>query len=265
MNRLDHFESIAQDMLAVARPLARAHFRSALRVEHKHDRSPVTFADRAIEGAMKAVLGRAAPHHGVFGEEDGARGLDERFVWVIDPIDGTKSFVSGVPLFGTLIGLLDRGTPVLGVIDMPIMGETWIGRADGETDLNGAPCRAAAITRLEDAVLFATSPDQFQHADEAAFERLSAACLARRFGGDCYSYGLLASGHIDLILEAGLKPYDFLPVVPVVTAAGGVITDWNGRQLTLGSSGHVLAAATPELHRAALALVAGANEASERV
>ncbi|MEW9807687.1 histidinol-phosphatase [Mesorhizobium marinum] len=256
MNSPDRFESVAMEMLRAARALALKHFRTRLEVERKADHSPVTLADRAVERAMKEVLAQHLPDHGVFGEEHGAAGLDARYVWVIDPIDGTKSFISGVPLFGTLIALLDGGKPVLGVIDMPALKETWVGHVGGDTSHNGHRCRTSGQQRLENTILFATSPDQFSQEETRTFEALSKACMARRFGGDCYSYGLLASGHVDLIIEAELQPYDYLPVVPVVKAAGGVITDWEGRELTLHSSGQVLAAATPELHRAALDRIA---------
>ncbi|MDK3016478.1 histidinol-phosphatase [Pseudodonghicola flavimaris] len=246
------FEAIALRLVEAARPLARAHFRAPLTVERKADHSPVTEADRAIEKGMKAVLETACPGHGILGEEFGLSGQDARHIWVLDPIDGTKSFISGVPLFGTLVALLEDGAPILGVIDMPLLQETWIGRAGAATRLNGETCHSARRTRLEEAILFATSPDQFTPQEFACFEALSQACAARRFGGDCYSYGLLASGHVDLILEAELQPYDYMALVPVVTGAGGVITDWSGAPLTLASSGQVLAAATPELHRAAL-------------
>lgn len=249
---MDDFEAIALNALEAARPLARSYFRTPLKVERKADCSPVTLADRAVERAMTAVLEKACPNHGVLGEEYGTSGADGRHVWVIDPIDGTKSFISGVPLFGTLIALLEDGAPILGGIDMPMLGETWIGRMDCDTRMNGETCRTARQTRLEDAVLFATSPDQFTPEEYRLFDGLSHVCAGRRFGGDCYSYGLLASGHIDLILEAGLQPYDYLPLVPIVTGAGGVITDWDGAPLTLRSQGRVLAAATPDLHRKAV-------------
>ncbi|MCA0922842.1 histidinol-phosphatase [Pseudooceanicola nanhaiensis] len=257
---------IVEQLLAASRPVARQHFRTPLAVTRKADCSPVTEADRAIEQAMKAVLQAEVPGHGILGEEFGLSGAEARYIWVLDPIDGTKSFISGVPLFGTLIALLEDGVPVLGVIDMPMLGETWIGQRDGagrvSTRFNGASCHAGRCTELSEAILFATSPDQFTAQETRVFETLSAACAARRFGGDCYSYGLLASGHIDLILEAELQPYDYLALVPVVEGAGGVITDWQGRALTLQSSGQVLAAATPALHAAALARLAGKARAA---
>ncbi len=257
MSELDGFEAAALGALAAARKLARLHFRQALKVDHKSDRSPVTQADRAIEAAMKDVLTGLFPDHDILGEEFGMSGRDARYLWVLDPIDGTKSFVSGVPLFGTLVALLDKGSPVLGSIDIPILNETWMARKDRPTALNGKPCRSGPCTQLDKAILFATSPDQFSTEEYAAFEALSSVCASRRFGGDCYSYGLLASGHIDLIVETGLEPYDYLALVPVVTGAGGLITDWQGDPLTLHSNGQVLAAATPELHQAALLRLMG--------
>lgn len=252
---IDVFAQVAEKMLSASRPIARDNFRSRLLVERKSDQSPVTRADRMIETAMKAVLERALPTHGILGEEHGAHGLDTRYVWVIDPIDGTKSFISGVPLFGTLIALLDHGVPILGVIDMPMLGECWNAQTGHGAFFGQEKCQTRAVTKLEDAILFATSPDQFKGTDIAIFDHLAKSCVDRRFGGDCYSYGLLASGHIDLILEADLQPYDFMALVPVVTEAGGVITDWEGNALTLSSSGRVLAAATPELHQMALAKI----------
>lgn len=253
---LARYEAVARDMLEVARPLARQHFRTPLTVERKADHSPVTLADRAIESAMKKVLETACPDHGILGEEFGTNDAGARHLWVLDPIDGTKSFISGVPLFGTLIALLEDGAPVLGVIDMPLLGETWIGRTGAATRFNGSPCHTTPGRTLNEAILFATSPDQFTPDEYAVFEGLGAACMARRFGGDCYSYGLLASGHVDLIMEAELQPYDYLALVPVVEGAGGVITDWSGAPLTLSSCGQVLAAASPDLHRAALEVIA---------
>ena len=260
---LTHFETVARDMLAAARPLAQQYFRTPITVERKSDQSPVTLADRAIETAMKEILQRACPTHSILGEEFGRYEGDARYLWVLDPIDGTKSFISGVPLFGTLIALLEDGVPVMGVIDMPLLRETWIGLRGENTRLNGIPCRAAPSRSLSEATLFATSPDQFTSTEYACFEHLGQACRARRFGGDCYSYGLLASGHVDVIMEAELQPYDYLALIPIVEGAGGVITDWTGAPLSLTSDGRVLAAASPELHRAALEALGSAHDGAK--
>jgi len=177
-------------------------------------------------------------------------------VWVLDPIDGTKSFISGIPLFGTLIALLHRGRPVLGIIDQPISRERWCGVVGQQSTHNGAAIRTRPCPVLAAATLFATSPDMFQGADAAAFVRLKSAAKLTRHGGDCYAYGLLASGFIDCVVEAGLKPYDYCALVPVIEGAGGIMTDWQGRALGLASDGRVFAAGDRGLHAAARALLA---------
>lgn len=247
----------AQALAAAARPIARQYFRQKLAVEQKADASPVTVADRSIEAAMRSILAERHPDHAIFGEEHGAERLGARFTWVIDPIDGTKSFVTGLPLFGTLVALLENGVPSLGLIDMPVLQETWIGEAGQPTRFNGAPCRVSGCTDPAAAMLYATSPDMFEGAALAAFERISAQVRLRRFGGDCYAYGLLAAGHVDLVIEVGLQPYDYLPLVAVIEGAGGMVTDWAGGRLGLGSDGRVVAAASPTLHDWALRMING--------
>ncbi|WP_062118236.1 inositol monophosphatase family protein [Aureimonas sp. AU40] len=247
--------AFAESLADAARPIALAHFRTALDIVSKADETPVTVADRAIEAELRARIEARFPEHGIFGEEMGVkRGSGP--TWVIDPIDGTKSFVTGLPLFGTLIAMLEGGRPVLGLIDMPALGERWTGSAAGAF-LNGRPARTSACRAVKDARFFTTSPEPFRGADEAIYRRFVEGTAIRRFGGDCYAYGLLASGHCDLIAECGLQPYDYMALVPVIEAAGGVVTDWSGAALTLGSDGRVLAAATPALHAEALCLVAG--------
>ena len=182
---------------------------------------------------------------------------DAEFVWVLDPIDGTKSFISGVPLFGTLIALTRRRRPILGIIDQPISRERWVGATGRPTTLNGAPIHCRACPALAAATLFATTPDMFKGDDAIAFARVSAAVKLTRFGADCYAYGLLAAGFVDLVLEASLKPYDFCAMVPIVEGAGGVATDWRGRALDLASDGRILIAGDRRAHQAALALLDG--------
>lgn len=242
--------AFAGELADIARPIAMKHFRTALDIVSKADESPVTIADRTIEAEIRARIEAHFPEHGIFGEEMGVK-EGSGPVWVIDPIDGTKSFVTGLPLFGTLIALLDEGRPVLGLIDMPALEERWTGGPEGAS-LNGAPARVGTCRDLSQARFFTTSPEGFAGADLDAYTRLLAATGLRRFGGDCYSYGLLASGHCDLIAECGLQPYDYMALVPVIESAGGTVTDWNGRDLTLQSDGRVLAAATAELHAQAL-------------
>jgi histidinol phosphatase-like enzyme (inositol monophosphatase family) len=244
-----------EDLLTRARAIALTHFRTSLDIEQKSDLSPVTVADREIEAMFRAALSRRWPEDGFLGEEEGAEGVDRLRVWVVDPIDGTKAFVTGNPLFGTLVALLENGRPRLGVIDMPALGERWAA-ADGPATFNGEPCRASDCADIAEATLYCTSPDVFVGRDLDSFARLRAAARLTRYGGDCYCYGLLASGHVDLVAETGLQPFDYLAVVRVVEAAGGVMTDWSGGPLGLGSDGRVLASATPALHAQALRLIA---------
>ncbi len=237
-------------------------FRTRLDVELKSDESPVTVADRSVEALLRGRIAQRHPTHGILGEEEGASALDAEYVWVLDPIDGTKSFISGSPLWGNLIALLHRGRPVLGCINIPFTGERWLACAGDAAhyargDLRDLVRTRADCDRIADARIYTTSPDAFDAAGWAAFDRLSRRCALRRFGGDCYAYGQLAAGQVDLVVEAGLQPYDYLALAPVVEAAGGVMTDWSGAPLGLRSDGRVVAAANPALHRAALAALAG--------
>jgi inositol-phosphate phosphatase/L-galactose 1-phosphate phosphatase/histidinol-phosphatase len=224
-------------------------------VDDKADLSPVTAADRAAEAAMRRLIGARFPGHGIIGEEYGPERAEAEFVWVVDPIDGTKSFISGVPLFGTLIALARHGTPLLGVIDQPVSRERWVGAAGRPTLFNGRPARCRPCADIAAATVFATTPGMFAGADATAFGRIARAAKLVRFGADCYAYGLVALGCIDLVVEASLKPYDFSAMAPIVAGAGGVASDWRGQPLGLGSDGRVIVAGDPRAHRAALALL----------
>lgn len=244
------FEAFATGIADNARALSLPRFRRPVDVTLKGDLSPVTAVDRGVESMLRERIEQAWPAHGLLGEEYGATRTDAEFVWSIDPIDGTRSFISGWPLWGTLLALLHHGRPVLGVLDMPALDERWIGHVGVGTTMNGLPCRTSTCEALAEATLYTTTPDMFTPDEWTKFDRTSRAAYARRFGGDCYGYGMLASGHIDAVIEANLMPYDYLAIAPVVEAAGGVITDWEGRALGLDSGGRVVAAATPALHRA---------------
>ena len=256
MAELDAFLALAADLADAAGEAIRPYFRQPIRVDDKADLSPVTVADRAAETAMRRLIAARFPDHGIIGEEFGPEREDAPFVWVLDPIDGTKSFISGVPLFGTLIALTERGRPVLGIIDQPISRERWVGAAGRATTFNSNPVRCRPCASLSAATVFATSPDMFRGPDAAAFSRVAAAAKLVRFGADCYAYGLLAHGLIDLVIESSLKPYDFSAMVPVVEGAGGIATDWQGAPLSLASDGRVLVAGDRNAHRQALALLA---------
>jgi inositol-phosphate phosphatase/L-galactose 1-phosphate phosphatase/histidinol-phosphatase len=248
---------LALRLADAAGAVIRPYFRQPLAVDDKQDLSPVTVADRAAEEVMRSLIEDRFPQHGIIGEEFGRVREDAEWVWVLDPIDGTKSFISGVPLFGTLIALARDRRPILGIIDQPILRERWVGIAGGATRLNGAAVHCRVCAELAAATLFATTPEMFKDRDAAAFARVSRTVKLTRFGADCYAYGLVAGGFIDLVLEAGLKPYDFCAMVPIVEGAGGVATDWGGAGLDLDSDGRVLVAGDRRTHRAALELLGG--------
>jgi inositol-phosphate phosphatase/L-galactose 1-phosphate phosphatase/histidinol-phosphatase len=204
---------------------------------------------------MRRLIAASFPEHGIIGEEYGPEREGAEFVWVLDPIDGTKSFISGVPLFGTLIALAHAGRPVVGIIDQPISRERWVGAAGRPTTFNGTAVRCRACPALAAATVFSTSPDMFCGADAAAHARVAGAAKLVRYGADCYAYGLVALGFIDLVIEAALKPYDFSAMLPIVEGAGGIATDWRGNALTLASDGRVVVAGDKRAHEQALALL----------
>ena len=253
----DEFVAFAHRLADAAGAVARRYFRTPVAVDSKADQSPVTIADREAETAMRALIADAYPAHGVLGEEHGASDTGADYVWVLDPIDGTKSFISGLPLFGVLIALMRAGRPILGMIEQPISRERWLGRAGEPTTLNGAPVRVRPCPTLDAASLFATTPDMFKGADADAFARLKPRVRMVRHGADCYAAGLLAMGFIDLMVESSLQPYDYCALVPVIEGAGGIVTDWDGRALGLASDGRLAAAGDRRAHAAALEALAG--------
>jgi histidinol phosphatase-like enzyme (inositol monophosphatase family) len=248
---------LAERLADAAGAAIRPFFRQPFAIETKGDLSPVTAADRASEAAMRAIIEAERPGDGIIGEEYGRVREESRFVWVLDPIDGTRAFVAGRPLFGTLIALLDAGRPVLGVIDQPIIGDRWVGAEQRPTLFNGEPARTRACASLAEARVGTTSPQAFSPETFSSFERLRAEVRDTLYGGDCHNYGLLASGHLDLVVEAGLQLYDFAALVPVIEGAGGRMTDWQGRPLDRHSDGRVVAAGDASLITAALAHLGG--------
>jgi histidinol phosphatase-like enzyme (inositol monophosphatase family) len=232
---------LAQRLADAAGAAIRPLFRQRFEIESKADASPVTQADRAAEGAMRAILEIERPADGIFGEEYGrVRDSAER-IWVLDPIDGTRSFIAGRPIFGTLVALVEAGRPVLGVIDQPITHERWLGATGRPTTLNGRGARTRACAALRHAHVATTGPNYFEPDERTRFETVGAAARDTLWGGDCYNYALLASGHLDLVVEAGLQLYDFAALVPVVEGAGGAMRNWAGEPLTADSDGRVVA------------------------
>lgn len=238
---------LADRLADAAGDAIRPFFRSAFVHETKSDASPVTEADRAAEAAIRAILDVECPHDAIIGEEYGEKPGTSGRSWIIDPIDGTVSFMAGRPIFGTLIALLEDGWPVMGVIDQCINKERWVGATGHETTLNGQPVRARACRSLANATLASSGPQYFSQHDGDHFMALAAKTAHKKmlFGGDCYNYALLASGHIDIVVETGLKLYDFAALVPVITGSGGMMSDWSGDPLHAASNGHIIAVGDP--------------------
>jgi inositol-phosphate phosphatase / L-galactose 1-phosphate phosphatase / histidinol-phosphatase len=258
---LEAYVAFAHRLADASGEVIRRHFRTPFAVDCKADRSPVTLADREAELAMRALIGETYPEHGIEGEEFGAVRADADYLWSIDPIDGTRSFVTGRPLFGTLVALVHRGAPVLGVIDQPILRERWVGVRGRGTSLGGVPIRTRACPALADATVSTTSPMLFDAGEREAFERLAVAAGNAVFGGDCYGYGLLAAGFVDLVVEAGLQRYDYLALLPVIEEAGGVVTGWSGEPVGARPGGRLLAAGDRRVHAEAVALLRGTDDA----
>jgi inositol-phosphate phosphatase / L-galactose 1-phosphate phosphatase / histidinol-phosphatase len=244
--------ALAQQLADAARRIAVHHFRTQVAVPRKSDGTPVTAVDREIEMGMRAMIRAAFPQHAIRGEEFPAEG-DGEFSWLLDPIDGTKSFISGFPLFGSLIALLQEDRPVIGVIEAPAVGERWVGCEGRPTLFNGNPVRTSQRSAIADAVVYTTTPETFNTAERQRFDALTRRAALRRYGGDCYLYGMLASGSCELVIEVQLKPHDFMAAIPVVEGAGGRISDWRGAPLTRASDGRVVAAANEALWREAVA------------
>jgi len=255
------FAAFVDELAAVSGETIRPFFRTALGVENKGpagDFDPVTAADRAAEAAMRALINRTFPAHGILGEEFPPERPDAEYVWILDPIDGTKSFICGLPAWGTLVALTRRGEPIYGLMHQPFTREHFTGDGSAARYRGPAGDRALhtrACADLKDAVLLTTSPLLMNEADRQCFGRVEKAVRLSRYGGDCYAYCVLAAGHVDLVIETGLKPYDVLPLIPIIEGAGGIITTWdNGRP---HGGGRIIAAGDKRMHAVAMALLKG--------
>ncbi|WP_026620341.1 histidinol phosphatase-like enzyme (inositol monophosphatase family) [Ensifer sp. WSM1721] len=250
------FDRLADAARAETMPLFRTGACVTNKLEGGFD--PVTEADQSAEAAIRTLIERTFPGHGILGEEYGNVGLDREHVWVIDPIDGTRAFISGLPVWGTLIGLYRNGKAIMGLMDQPFTGERYF--ADGEKSVYRGPDGEKVLaTRncggLSDAVLFTTSPHLYTGELKERFEALQEKVRLFRYGCDCYAFALLAAGHVDLVVECGLKPYDVGGLIPLIEQAGGVITNWQGGSAEMG--GEIVAAGSRELHAEALEMLNG--------
>ena len=258
--------SVGRDLVAFAHVLAdtageivRAAARAPRIAHRKADASPVTEADRAVELRLREMIGARFPGHGVVGEEFGDDRRDAEHVWVLDPIDGTRAFMAGLPVYGTLIGLARGGRPILGVVEHPVTRERWTGVDGDGTRYNGERIRTGTCERLGDALVSTTSPEYYEGEDACAYRRIVAGARWMVYGGNCHGFAQLAGGFVDLALEARIGVYDYCALVPVVENAGGVMTGWRGEPLTLepAAGGRILAAGNRTLHEAAMACLAG--------
>jgi myo-inositol-1(or 4)-monophosphatase len=250
------FAAFVDQLATVSGEAILPFFRTSLGIEDKGSSvgfDPVTAADRAAEAAMRALIKRSFPEHGIVGEEYGNERTNSEYVWVLDPIDGTKSFITGMPAWGSLIALTRNGAPVFGMMHQPFIRERFSGDGGaaryrgpaGERELHVRPCAG-----LSDAMMFTTSPRLMSAEDRAAFGRVEQAVRLSRYGGDCYAYCMLAAGHVDLVIETGLKPHDIVALIPIIEGAGGIVTNWEGGSAVKG--GRVVAAGDERVHEAAL-------------
>ncbi len=252
LKALPEFVQFASTVADAARRPSLRYFRAGPELLIKADGSPVTVADRETERVIRDLLSQSYPQHALMGEEYGWTRSEQPYTWVVDPIDGTKSYLAGEPTYGMLLALLYDGAPVLGIIDIPALDERWCGVVGQATTMNDRPVKSSSCAGVEQAVLTVISPDKLEDDERPAVDALSRMARVCRYSSDGYSHPLLASGYVDMSVAVGQQPFDYLAVVPVVEGAGGCITDWAGKPLGLESDGRILVTATPELHREAL-------------
>lgn len=229
-------QKLAEHLADEAGKIIRPYFRQSIEVDHKSDDSPVTIADRTVEQRLRQIIEELRPEDGIIGEEFGLKESKNQYEWVLDPIDGTKSFIAGRPSFGTLIALCENGVPILGIINQPILNERWVGAKGMPTTFNGKVVKTSSCHHLKHAKLASTGPYMFPD----HWEKLYNNCDFMIWGGDCYSFGLLANGNIDAIVEGKLSFYDFAALVPIIEGAGGWIGDWDGNTLHKNSDGMIV-------------------------
>lgn len=250
----------ANHLADISEKIAQKYYRSNNGELSKDDDSPVTKADREIEAIIREEIGRKFPDHGIIGEEYGNHNIDADFVWILDPIDGTSSFIIGRPLFGTLIALTYKGKSVLGIMNQPILGERWVGISEQGSTFNGKKIQTRNCQNITDAVMCASSSFHFKGEDEAILKNIANITKYQKlggiiYGGDCYSYASLASGFVDIVIDPGLQVYDYAALLPIIEEAGGIVTDWQGNDLELKSDVRLIACANQSLHEQALKIL----------
>ncbi len=239
---MQEFLDFANKLADASGVVIQKYYRNFGDIEFKSDETPVTIADKEAENTIRSLIKATYPDHGIFGEEFGAENPNAKYCWVIDPIDGTASFIIGRPIFGTLIALLEGEEPVLGVINQPVTNDRWVAAKGQGAFLNGDEIKTSLCSELENAMICTTGPDYLPGNKLAAFNNVAGKCRRVIYGGDCYNYGLLAAGNVDIIIESGLKLYDFAALIPIIKESGGVICDWNGNELGAKTSDVIVCA-----------------------
>ncbi len=270
-SELASLTEFACELADAASAIALRHFRQPINVDNKlsgNNFDPVTIADRDAEAVMRELIHAKHPTHGIYGEEHGAEPGSCNLTWVLDPIDGTRAFISGLPTWGILIALYNGTKPIVGVMDQPFTGERYFACGNNSASVLrhkgvDTPISTSQCDQLSNAIMMSTALDMFSSAELAVQQELVQLVKMMRYGGDCYSYCLLASGHIDLVVESDLSTYDIQALIPIVENAGGVISDWSGETAVYG--GQVVAAATPELHRQAIEVLVSAAKKSDKI
>ena len=255
LSNLDELINFSKHLADESEKLIKNYFRTSLNIESKEDKSPVTLADKEVELKIRDLINNKYPSHGILGEEFDSQNVDSEFLWVIDPIDGTRSFIAGHKDFGTLISLLHNNKPVIGIINCPAHNERWIGVRGQKTTLNNKIIETSKITNINDAYLFTSGIYFHEPILKKGYKNIKEKCKYYRLGGDCYMYGMLASGLIDIVIEDTLKAHDYMALVNVIEGAGGKITDKYGKDVTIESDGSLIASCNSTLHNKLISII----------
>lgn len=255
---LQQMFTFANQLADVSRQIILESLSNPMKFVTKSDLSPVTQIDQNVESALRKLINENYPDHGILGEEYSSEKLDSDYVWVIDPIDGTKAFITGMPVYGTLIALSYKSYPVLGIIDHPFTDERWAGQDGRQSTYNGMPIQSRECVKLAEAIVSIGNPESLSDGERSAFLNLRKATKWGIYGGNCYAYGRLAMGSIDVSIDSGLDPFDYCALDAVIRNAGGAISDWEGQRLTIHSGHRCVASGDPALHKEVIKILSGA-------